>query len=380
MKRRLPTAVLAGLAMVLLAGSGASVLAQPVASIALPDPGEAKELYAGCNLVSLTFPDGTTSEEVLHAVTPPESVQALWRQTPALDRFEGFSPAFPQASDLLRVNFLDPVWICIPRSLGPPTTPTPTPAVPPAGTATPTPTPAPQLTADLAITELLLQSRPQGYVVARFMNNGPDTLSNVTVTLSCGEESVMPYDGSPASGTGFEAPITVTLTPGQTWDFPTALTLDLSKAAYTVSCTVDADFYDPNTANNVSGRVFSLEADLAVTDIFPDNQPEGRLWARITNNGPDTLVNTTVLLGCSYVATTTWLSTWTEVVAPTFTTVTLAPGQTKEFYTLMSIDNSCTWYDVTCKVQVAFYDSNNANNSYFEKIPQWTGGGYRCPY
>jgi hypothetical protein len=39
MKRRLPTAILAGLAVVLLAGSGPSVLAQPVASIALPDPG-----------------------------------------------------------------------------------------------------------------------------------------------------------------------------------------------------------------------------------------------------------------------------------------------------------------------------------------------------
>jgi len=39
MKRRLPRAVLPGLAMVLLAGSGPSVLAQPVASIALPDPG-----------------------------------------------------------------------------------------------------------------------------------------------------------------------------------------------------------------------------------------------------------------------------------------------------------------------------------------------------
>ena len=197
MKPRLPTAMLVGLATVLLAGSGASVSAQPLASIALPEPGGAKELFAGCNLLSLTFPDGTTSEEVLDAVTPPGAVEALWRQTAALDRFEGFSPAFPQASDLLKVNFLDPVWICIPRPLKPPTTPTPTPAAPPAGT--PTPTPAPQLTADLAITELLLQSRPQGYVVARFINNGPDTLSNVTVTLSCGEDSVMPYDGSPAS-------------------------------------------------------------------------------------------------------------------------------------------------------------------------------------
>jgi hypothetical protein len=371
-------AVLA-LAAVLLAVHGPSAQAQPAATIAMPEPGEAKDLYEGCNLLSLTFPDGTTSEEVIDAVTPPGTVQALWRQTPALDRFEGFSPAFPQASDLLEVSFLEPVWICIPRSLGPKATPTPTPApawAPP--TPTPTPAPASALTADLAITELLLQNRPQGNVIARIKNNGPGTLSNVTTTISCGTESVVRYDGAPAAGEGFEGPLIVSLGPGQTADFPTALSIDVSQAYYIVSCTVEVDFYDANLSNNVSGRVFSLEADVAVTDIFPDNQPEGKLYARLTNNGPDSQVKTTDLLGCSYVATTTDLRTWTKAVAPSFTTVSLSPGQTKEFDVTMSIDNSCTWYDVTCEVQVQFSDSNAANNTYFEAIPQWTGGGYRC--
>jgi len=383
MKREIASGVVAFAAFVgvLLAAHGLSAQAPPAATISLPEPGEAKELYAGCNLVSVTFPDGTASEEVIDAVTPPETVQALWRQTPALDRFEGFSPAFPQASDLLIVDFLDPVWICIPRSLGTPSSPTPTPApasVPPS--PTPTPAPAPLLTADLAITELFLQSRPQGNVIARLVNNGPDILSDVIVELSCGTLDVVRYDGSPAWGQGFEGPITVSLSPGQTADFPTALSIDVSQAYYIVSCTAEVDFYDANLSNNVSGRVFSLEADLAVTDIFPDSLPEGKVYARITNNGPDSLVNTTVLLGCSYVATTSTLQTWTKANAPSFTTVSLNPGQTKEFDVNMSIDNSCTKYDVTCEVQVAFYDANKTNNSYSETIPMWSGGGFRCPY
>jgi hypothetical protein len=368
-------------AMVLQVVGGPLARAQPVATIALPEPGGVKELYTGCNLLALTFPDGTASEEVIDAVTPPEAVQALWRQTLALDRFEGFSPPFPQASDLLTVNFLEPVWFCTPRLLGPPPSPTPTPA--PAGapaTPTPTPAPAPLLTADLAITELFLQSRPQGNVIARLKNNGPDTLSNVTVELSCGTLDVVRYDGSPAWGQGFEGPLTVSLSPGQTADFPTALSVDISQAAYVVSCTVEVTFADSDLTNNVSGRVLALEADLAVTDIFPDSLPQGSVFTRITNNGPDSLANTTVLLGCSYVATTSTLQTWTKANAPSFTTVSLNPGETKEFDVKMSVDNSCTKYDVTCEVQVAFYDANKTNNSYSETIPMWSGGGFRCPY
>jgi hypothetical protein len=98
--------------MVLLAGSGASVLAQPVASIALPDPGGVEQLYAGCNNISLTFPDATPSQTVVQAVTPAGTVETLWRFNGPLNKFEGFSPAYPQASDLMSVDFLDVVWLC----------------------------------------------------------------------------------------------------------------------------------------------------------------------------------------------------------------------------------------------------------------------------
>ena len=104
-------ALTAGAALLPVAGS--RVHAQPAASIALPDPGGVEQLYEGCNNVSLTFPDGTTSEAVMQAVSPAGAVESMWRYDASQSRFLGFSPAAPQASDLLTVNFLDAVWLCI---------------------------------------------------------------------------------------------------------------------------------------------------------------------------------------------------------------------------------------------------------------------------
>ena len=113
MKRLAVTVVGLALVAALLAARGSLVHAQPVASITLPDPGSTEQLYEGCNNISLTFADGTASETVLQAVTPSEAVQAMWRYNAAESRFVGFSPAAPQASDLLTVDFLDAVWLCV---------------------------------------------------------------------------------------------------------------------------------------------------------------------------------------------------------------------------------------------------------------------------
>jgi hypothetical protein len=105
----------AGLALVvgMFAASWSSVVqAQPVASIALPSRGTV-QLYSGCNNIALSFPDGTDSQTVLNAVTPAGVVQTMWRHNAALNTFEGFSPAAPQASDLLTVNEWDAVWLCL---------------------------------------------------------------------------------------------------------------------------------------------------------------------------------------------------------------------------------------------------------------------------
>jgi hypothetical protein len=84
-----------------------------VAFLTLPSPGTGKSLYEGCNNLALTFPGGTPSETVVDYIDSPSTVQSLWRHDAAQNRFEGFSPLAPQASDLLTVNFLDAVWICV---------------------------------------------------------------------------------------------------------------------------------------------------------------------------------------------------------------------------------------------------------------------------
>jgi hypothetical protein len=348
--------------------------AQSVATIALPEPGEARELYAGCNLLSLTFPDETAIEEVVEAVTPPETVQALWRQTPALDRFEGFSPAFPQASDLLRVDFLEAVWLCV----GPPSpgTPTPTPAsasTPPA----PALTPAQQPTADLAVTQLFATSSPSGGVRARITNNGPDTVSLVA-QLSC-SAGVNPYGGGIPYGHGAGSSISIALSPGQTGEFATGISVDTSYARYDVACTIQVDSNDPNPANNSLSRVFPT-TDLAITDIFPQSQPHGESYVRITNNGPDSLTDAEVSLVCSALVTDTVGAQTVLAAGPFPITVSLNPGQTKEFITLILVNNSCAEYDMKCDIKASFYDPNPANDSYSEVIPMSPGGARSCPH
>ena len=113
MKRLALAAIGLALVVGLLGRSAPLVRAQPVASIALPPPRGAAQLYSGCNNIALSFPDGTDSQTVVNAVTPAGVVEAMWRHDAAQNRFEGFSPAAPQASDLLTVNQWDAVWLCV---------------------------------------------------------------------------------------------------------------------------------------------------------------------------------------------------------------------------------------------------------------------------
>jgi hypothetical protein len=113
MKRAAVRAAALVLAGALLAVQGSGVWAQAAATITLPAPGAVRQLYPGCNNIGLTFPDATASTAVAQAVTPAGTLQAMWRHNAALNKFEGFSPAAPQASDLLMVDFLDAVWLCI---------------------------------------------------------------------------------------------------------------------------------------------------------------------------------------------------------------------------------------------------------------------------
>jgi subtilisin family serine protease len=73
----------------------------------------AGNLGPGCNMVTLSFPSGTDAAAVASAVSPPTALQAIWRLDNVTRSFQAFMPQAPQASDLLTVNLLDAVFMCV---------------------------------------------------------------------------------------------------------------------------------------------------------------------------------------------------------------------------------------------------------------------------
>jgi hypothetical protein len=386
---------LAVAAVVLLAARGPSVQAQPVASITLPAPGAGKDLYPGCNNIGLTFPNGTASQDVVQAVTPAGSVESMWRHNAVQDRFEGFSPQYPQVSDLLAVDFLDAVWFCMttgapPGGVAPPG-PTAT-ATPPGGTQPPQPPPPPPppappgVTADVSPTDLYPDNQPQGSAWVRITNNGPDTLTNHKVDLTVVEtRSSLSVPPTAQSAQGPAVEYILNLAPGQTQDINLGWQFDLSQYDYKYVVSVAAkDFTDPTTSNDSYTEAFPTvppppppgggswgitTADLAVTDLFI--KPNTEVWFRITNNGPDSLSNISINETCTMVRTPWGTQTpdGTQTTAGPIT-ITVSPGQTQEFNTGFQSFVTTQWkYKVTCSISVGFKDTVLTNNTYFEYFP-----------
>jgi Carboxypeptidase regulatory-like domain len=119
------------------------------------------------------------------------------------------------------------------------------------------------------------------------------------------------------------------------------------------------------------------KTDLAVTDLYPDNQPSGTLWARITNNGPDSLLNVSVELSCF--ATRHKVATCeTDSLGPLISEGLNSsdPGQTTTVNSGMGLDTSMYWYDAMCSVQPlkgSYSDPDPTNDWYQETIPAPTG-------
>jgi hypothetical protein len=79
-----------------------------------PDPSTtiSTPLGAGCNVVGLSFPDGTDPSQVADAVTPADAFESMWRLDNASGSFEAYMAAAPEASDLTSLQFLDAVFLC----------------------------------------------------------------------------------------------------------------------------------------------------------------------------------------------------------------------------------------------------------------------------
>jgi hypothetical protein len=89
--------------------------ATPEGPLATPTPlpagMEAVDLAAACNPVAATYPNATPVQTIAGAVGPAGNLQALWEF--GGNAWLGYSPAYPQASDLTAMDFLDVVFICV---------------------------------------------------------------------------------------------------------------------------------------------------------------------------------------------------------------------------------------------------------------------------
>jgi hypothetical protein len=113
-------------------------------------------------------------------------------------------------------------------------------------------------------------------------------------------------------------------------------------------------------------------ADLALTDLYPDKLKNGKVYARITNHGPDKVTNLTISFSCNWAKTGYGAAFGVnESVGPKNITIkSLNPGQTTPFNTSVTVDLTQYWYNMTCKIQVPFanLNTNSGNDSYTEKL------------
>ena len=260
----------------------------------------------------------------------------------------------------------------------------------------PQPQPQPQpgggLQVDVQPTDLYPDNQPQGVMWARITNNGPGTLANNKVEVS-GTAQTTPTSGGGSSPLSFgPQEFTLNLPPGQTQTINLGWPINTTGKRYDFNVLVKVkDFTDPNPSNNGYSETILAStapggpgpqpttqpqpggksgADVRVTDLFPKNQPQGKVWTRITNDGPDTLTNAQVELKCGGSGVDANGKTgWSHVESPKAKTITLNPGQTVEMETDISVDTSLYSYELWCSVwPKSFNDPNQNNNKYTEKI------------
>jgi hypothetical protein len=95
---------------------GCSVLAAgsvTFTTVVEDDQPERVPLFGHCNHVALTWPSGTETTVVAAAIDDQVDIVAIWRYDNATGRFHGWSPLVGAATDLVTVNRLDAVFICM---------------------------------------------------------------------------------------------------------------------------------------------------------------------------------------------------------------------------------------------------------------------------
>jgi len=115
-----------------------------------------------------------------------------------------------------------------------------------------------------------------------------------------------------------------------------------------------------------------LKFDLAITDLFPDSLPKGKIISRVTFNGPAKSIDTTVDMNCTALikplpgifAPSNPIRTFLQII------VSQLAGETKTYPIGIDVDADIFTYDITCEIiPKDFFDENSSNNTYQENIP-----------
>lgn len=123
------------------------------------------------------------------------------------------------------------------------------PAPPPAGPSQPS-------AADLAVTDLFPQTL-HGPVYGRLTNRGPASVSNLTIQFSCQWVEKDAIEGTQRTNQLGPRNITITtLSPGQTTEFNTYISVEVQQYQYDMTCTIQPPSNDPNAANNSYSETF----------------------------------------------------------------------------------------------------------------------------
>jgi hypothetical protein len=225
--------------------------------------------------------------------------------------------------------------------------------------------------ADLALSNLFPHHLPVGNVSASITNNGPDTVTNAGVTLECWTCATPKGGGMTICTLPQQNTVNVTLNPGQTADRDTGLNIDTNTQDHEVTCNLATPFNDPNPANNSRTQTITsgappgpATADLAITNLWLQNSPQGNVFADLTNHGPDPLTNLGVTLDC-------WTCATPKGGGPTICTlsnprtinVTLNPGQMAAFDSQVNINITNHVHDVTCTISAPINDPGPGNNN-----------------
>jgi len=109
-----PAGMLLGGALIALAALLLASASETPESVGAQVCGEVEvDLVAGCNPVAITFQDNTPIQTIASCVSPPEILIAIWEFEAPMGIWLGYSPQFPEVSDLTEKDRLDVAFLCV---------------------------------------------------------------------------------------------------------------------------------------------------------------------------------------------------------------------------------------------------------------------------